>query len=165
MALSYGWVAFPCVTPRSRLALVLAAAAVLIGGFFIARGSGDDDTSTTGSTVTTTAAPTATTAPAEATTTAATTTTPAAPAVPTIVISGGKPADGVQKLEVKKGDDVRFKVRSDVSDEIHVHGYDIHKDVKAGGSVSFDFPATIDGKFEIELEAAGEQIASLSVEP
>ena len=40
-----------------------------------------------------------------------------------------------------EGEQVHFKVDSDVSDEVHVHGYDIMKDVKAGGSVSFDFPA------------------------
>jgi hypothetical protein len=54
-------------------------------------------------------------------------------------------------------------VVSDVSDEIHVHGYNFHKDVKKGGSVSFDFPAKIDGIFVIELESRGEQIASLQV--
>ena len=31
------------------------------------------------------------------------------------------------------------------ADEVHIHGYDIMKDVKAGGSVTFDFPATIEG--------------------
>ena len=51
------------------------------------------------------------------------------------------------------------------SDEIHVHGYNFHKDVKAGGSVSFSFPAKIDGEFVIELESRGEQIASLVVNP
>ncbi len=46
-----------------------------------------------------------------------------------------------RSLTYNKGEQVRFKVDSDVSDEVHVHGYDIMKDVKAGGSVSFDFPA------------------------
>jgi hypothetical protein len=60
---------------------------------------------------------------------------------------------------------VRFKVTSDVADEIHVHGYDVHKDVEAGGSVTFDFPGKIDGRFVVELENAGEQIAQLEVTP
>jgi hypothetical protein len=72
---------------------------------------------------------------------------------------------GVQKITVKKGGRVRFKVVSDTADEIHVHGYDFHKDVTAGGSVSFDFPAKIDGVFVIELEKRSEQIASLQVNP
>ncbi len=60
---------------------------------------------------------------------------------------------------------MRFRVRSDVAEEVHVHGYDIAKDVAAGGSVTFSFDADIDGKFEIELEHAGLQIASLTVAP
>jgi len=63
------------------------------------------------------------------------------------------------------GDRVSFVVKSDVSDEIHVHGYDFHKNVKAGGNVSLSFPAKIDGEFVIELESRGEQIASLVVNP
>jgi heme/copper-type cytochrome/quinol oxidase subunit 2 len=80
-----------------------------------------------------------------------------------INVVGGKPQGGVQKITVNKGQPVRFKVVSDVSDEIHVHGYNFHKDVKKGGSVSFDFPAKIDGIFVVELENRGEQIASLQV--
>src|SRR5205085_1256852 len=80
-------------------------------------------------------------------------------------VKGGKPVGGVKKFSVNKGDQVRFVVNSDVSDEIHVHGYDFHKNVKAGGKVSFSFPAKIDGVFVIELESRGEQIAELTVNP
>ena len=60
---------------------------------------------------------------------------------------------------------VRFRVTSDIAEEVHVHGYDLHKDVAAGGTVTFNFPASISGVFVIELEARSEQIASLKVEP
>jgi plastocyanin len=80
-----------------------------------------------------------------------------------IVVQNGKPVGGVQKLTVKKGGRVTFTVKSDVADEIHVHGYNFHKDIAKGGSVSFNFPATIDGEFVIELETRSEQIASLEV--
>jgi hypothetical protein len=46
-----------------------------------------------------------------------------------------------------------------------VHGYDFHKNVRAGGKVSFSFPAKIDGVFVIELESRAQQIASLEVQP
>jgi len=82
-----------------------------------------------------------------------------------ITVKGGKPVGGIKKITVKKGDPVRFVVHSDVSDGIHVHGYNFHKDVKAGGEVSFSFPGKIDGEFVIELESRGEQIASLVVNP
>jgi plastocyanin len=107
-------------------------------------------------------------------TTAATTSTPAgattdhsrpAPVTPQVVVKGGKPVGGVKTITVNKGDPVRFVVNSDVSDEIHVHGYDFHKNVKAGGKVSFSFPAKIDGEFVVELESRGEQIISLVVNP
>lgn len=86
-------------------------------------------------------------------------------AVPTITVKNGEPVGGVQELEYSAGDQVRFKVDSDVADEIHVHGYDLMKDVPAGGSVSFSFPAEIEGIFEVELEGLKEQIAELRVNP
>jgi hypothetical protein len=93
------------------------------------------------------------------------TTTPAAPASKLIVVKGAKPVGGVQDINVKKGQQVRFTVQSDVADEIHIHGYDFHKNVPKNGSVSFSFPAKIDGGFVIELESRGEQIAALKVQP
>ncbi len=85
--------------------------------------------------------------------------------VTTIVIKHGEPVGGIAELTYNKGEQVRFKVDSDVSDEVHMHGYDIMKDVKAGGSVGFDFPATIEGVFEAELEGRKEQILELTVNP
>ena len=85
--------------------------------------------------------------------------------VTTIVVKNGEPVGGIAQLTYNKGEEVRFKVDSDVSDEVHMHGYDIMKDVKAGDSVSFDFPATIEGVFEAELEGRKEQILELTVNP
>jgi len=82
-----------------------------------------------------------------------------------VEVKGGKPVGGIQKLTYKKGGTIRFRVRSDVADEVHFHGYDKHADVKAGGTVAFDVPAAIDGKFVVELEAHKEQIAQVEVQP
>jgi hypothetical protein len=87
------------------------------------------------------------------------------PAIPIIVIRDGEPVGGIAELDYDAGERIRFEVESDVSDEVHVHGYDVMKDVDAGGSVSFDFPATIEGVFEAELEDRGEQILELRVNP
>ena len=87
------------------------------------------------------------------------------PEVPTVVVEDGKPVGGIAEITVNEGEQVHFKVESDVSDEIHLHGYDIMKDVEAGGSVTFDFPATIEGIFEAELEGRKEQILELRVTP
>ena len=87
------------------------------------------------------------------------------PAIPTIVVRNGRPVGGVAELSFQAGEDIRFKVTSDVSDELHLHGYDISKEVEAGGSVNFDFPAEIEGIFELELEQRAVPIAELQVDP
>ena len=56
-------------------------------------------------------------------------------------------------------------MRSDVDEEVHVHGYDIAKDHRRGKTITMSFKATIPGIFEIEFEHAGEQIGELKVEP
>jgi hypothetical protein len=91
--------------------------------------------------------------------------TPAGPKPETIVVRGGKPVGGPRELEYDAGEEVRFSVRSDVADEVHVHGYDLSKEVPAGGTVTFSFTADIEGIFEVELEERGEQIAELRVNP
>ena len=85
--------------------------------------------------------------------------------VPTIVVRDGEPVGGVQELEYSAGEEIRFRVSSDAAEEIHVHGYDLMKDVAAGGSAAFSFPAEIEGIFEVELEGRKEQIAEIRVNP
>jgi hypothetical protein len=87
------------------------------------------------------------------------------PLVTRIAVENGKPVGGVKKITVNKGERVRLAVSSDVADEIHVHGYDLMKDVDAGGTVNFSFKADIDGGYEIELEDHKQQIAELEVQP
>lgn len=87
------------------------------------------------------------------------------PAVPRIVISGGKPKGGVAELEYDQGEEVEFTVVSDVADEVHVHGYDKSKPVEAWESLRFRFPAELEGIFEVELEERATPIAELTVNP
>jgi hypothetical protein len=137
------------------IAVVIAIVAVVL----LTSGGGDDEPATTSATATPTATATATAAPDE---TATPTPTPTPkPQPPLIDASSGK----VTNLRFEQGDTVRFRVRSDTADEVHVHGYDLMKDVEPGETISFSFPATITGIFEIELENAGEQIAQLRVDP
>jgi hypothetical protein len=90
---------------------------------------------------------------------------PAKPSLPTIEVVGGQPKGGVEELEADKGETVEFRVRSDIAEHVHVHGYDLFKDIAAGGMVKFSFVAEIDGIFEIELEDSAVQIAELRVNP
>jgi hypothetical protein len=89
----------------------------------------------------------------------------AATGVPLVVVAGGEPKGGIQELTYIAGEPIRFRVESDVADEVHFHGYDVGKEVEAGGTVNFDVPATIPGIFEVELEDAKQQIAEVTVEP
>ena len=66
---------------------------------------------------------------------------------------------------MKSGEVVRFRVRSSVPEEIHVHGYDITSPVEAGATTRLAFKARLEGIFEIELHNSGEQIGKLVVEP
>ena len=81
------------------------------------------------------------------------------------MVKDGQPVGGVQELSFTEGDDIRFIVESDVSDEVHFHGYDVGEDVEAGGTVEFDVPATITGVFEVELEERVVPIAEITVNP
>jgi hypothetical protein len=82
-----------------------------------------------------------------------------------ITVKNGKPVGGVAKATVKQGEKVALVVHSDVADEVHLHGYDLHRDVDAGGTATISFTANIAGRFEAELEDRKEQILSLTVEP
>ena len=127
------------------IAAVIAVVAVLV----LAVAGGDDEQEATRAQSRATATPGA----------AATETPTPEPAPP--LVTPGK----VTKLRFEQGDTVRFRVRADVADHVHVHGYDLMKDVEPGKTVTFSFPADITGIFEIELEDAGEQIAQLRVDP
>lgn len=85
--------------------------------------------------------------------------------IPTIVVHDDKPVNGIERLEYEAGETIRFKVESDKAEEVHLHGYDVMKDVPAGGSVTFVVPAEIEGIFEAEMEGAGVQIAEIRVNP
>ena len=61
--------------------------------------------------------------------------------IETVRYSGGKVVGGLARLRFDKGDTARFRIASEVADEVHVHGYDLKKDVPAGGRVTFSFPA------------------------
>lgn len=93
---------------------------------------------------------------------------PAKPPIPTVSVRNGAPVGGVQEIGVVSGDRMRFRVASDEAGEVHVHGYEITEPVAAGGMITLDFPADLQGGYEVELHshATGDiPIASLVVNP
>ncbi|HET6550777.1 MAG TPA: hypothetical protein VFG79_20105 [Solirubrobacter sp.] len=145
------------MTARTRIGLLVIAAAILIVAFILLR-PGGDDSDETAATPTATATATETSTPAAGETE---TPTPEPTVDPGPILTG----DSVEKLRVDKGDTVRFRVRAPQDTEVHIHGYDIKRDVKAGKTTPISFKATIDGIFEIEFEDTATQIAELRVDP
>ena len=134
--------------------LVLACACLLAVAALAGCGSGGDSTAASTDTTTTTGTSTETT----------TTTEVAKPTIVRITVVDGAPQGGIVRKTVSKGDKVVLVVKSDVADEIHLHGYDKSTDVTAGGTARLPFTATLPGRFEVELESRGVQIADLTVE-
>jgi copper(I)-binding protein len=145
--------------------VLLVAAALLTGSFALASCGGDDEAS--GTTTETTTQTTSETTTTTETTTTQTTTEPEVekPTVVRVTVVDGAPNGGIVRATVDQGDRVRLVVTSDVADEIHLHGYDVSRDVAAGGTVTLAFRASIPGRFEAELEERGVQIAGITVEP
>ena len=78
-----------------------------------------------------------------------------------VTVRDYKPVGGAKRIEVEKGDTVRLLIRSDVQDEIHVHGYDLYGDTGPGKPARFKFNAKLEGEFEIE----GHQAADRGLDP
>jgi len=151
---------------RSRLGLIALAIAVAVVAFVVLS-PGDTDENADDP-----ANEAAQTTPAQTTEEQPTATAPSAPppAADEIVLKGGKPEGGVQRIEVKKGDTVRLLVSSDETDEIHLHGYDIERIAAPGKPARFRFEADVEGVFEIESHTAEDAgleplVARLVVEP
>jgi hypothetical protein len=68
-------------------------------------------------------------------------------------------------LSFDQGDTVRFRVRHGEAEEVHIHGYDIKKELAANKTANVSFEASIPGIFEVELEHSGTPLGRLKVEP
>ena len=132
------------------IALVIAVAAIVV-----LADTSEDETEPTQSAAT--ATPEA--SPGEEETPTATPTPTPRPQPP--LLTAGR----VRELEYTEGDTIRFRVRSDAPEEIHVHCYDITRAVPPGRIISVSFEADITGICEVELHNSGESIAELRVEP
>jgi hypothetical protein len=150
-----------------KVALISASLGLLVSLFFALRP--DDEEPAAQTTIQTTTAETTTEAPptTEQLTTEAPPPTTQAPATVEInyVIVGGQPQGGIARDSVARGRNVVITGTSDVADHVHVHGYDLMADVAPGAPATIRFTADAPGRFEIELEDSGVQIAELEVRP
>jgi hypothetical protein len=144
---------------RGQRFTFLAIAAVIAIVAVVVLAGGDDEPADSGEQAAATATPSATAEPQQAE--PQETATPEPTPKPPPLLRAGR----VTKLNATEGETARFRVRSDTDEEIHVHAYDITRDIPAGKTVNVAFKATITGIVEIEFHGSGEQIGELTVEP
>ena len=139
---------------------LLIAVATVVGAvvLFLVLRPGDDDTVASATTATATT-PTVTVPPPPPPPPSS-----PPPAVVRVTIRDGLPVGGVRRVTVKRGRQVTLVVTSDVSDHVHLHGYDVFRDVGPGMPARLAFRATIAATVEAELEERGVQIASITAQ-
>jgi hypothetical protein len=81
-----------------------------------------------------------------------------------VSVKDDKASPKTHRVKVAVGSPVRILVSSDVDDEVHVHGYDIEREISAGQSVTIDFTADQTGLFEVETHESGLLLLQLQVQ-
>ena len=81
-----------------------------------------------------------------------------------LTVAGGQVSGGTGRVTVKLGSTVQLQVTADVTEEVHVHGYDLMKDTVPGQPVTIEFTANIPGVFEVELERSKLPLTRLQVQ-
>jgi heme/copper-type cytochrome/quinol oxidase subunit 2 len=81
-----------------------------------------------------------------------------------VEVVAGRATGDTGRVPVPAGTTVTLVVRSDVVDEVHVHGYDLTSAVSPDRPAQVGFDATIPGVFEVELHDAGTVLLTLQVQ-
>ena len=68
-------------------------------------------------------------------------------------------------ITVTEGDRVVLRITADSPHEIHLHGYDIEREVAPGEPAKLSFEADLTGRFTIEDHETEEDLGTLVVEP
>jgi hypothetical protein len=142
-----------------RFTFLGVAALIAILAIFVLADSSEDASDGEQSAATATPTPEATASPQEASPQSEETPEPT-PEPPPLLTSAG-----VEQLEFEQGETARFRVRSSTPEEIHVHGYDLYREIPAGKTVTVAFEADITGIFEVEFHNSGKPIAELKIQP
>lgn len=144
----------------NRLLMVGAAIVVAVVLFALLRP--DDGNETTPTTTATTTTPTTTT---QREPSVPPPPRPTSPAVVRIAVRDGTPVGGVRRVTVEEGRHVTLIVTSNVADHVHLHGYNIMRDVGPGMPAEISFRATIVGTVEAELEDRHVPLARITIQP
>jgi hypothetical protein len=149
-----------------RVALAVAAVAVAIVLLVVLRPGDEDDEAQPTTPATTVVTTPVTETNGETTTTTATTTAeePDVLVRAEIVVEGGE-VSGPERVRLEEGQRLVLVVRADVVDHVHVHGYDLMRDVGPGQPARFAFRVTDPGRFDVELEDRQQPLTELVVSP
>jgi hypothetical protein len=147
--------------PWVRWAILAASVALLVVLFVVLRPSDDDSDGAA-----TPSSPTTSVSPSTSPTASPTASPSAAPERTIIEVTYRDGAVvGPTSFTVTQGDRVRIIVHADVSDEVHLHGYDLSADVTLETPARIDLVADAAGVYEVELEALGEPLFELEIVP
>jgi hypothetical protein len=127
-----------------RLILLVAGVAAAVVLFLVFRG-GEDYT------------PSATQPAASV----ASTTEPPPPAPKVILVRIN--TNALTRATIPRGRQAVLVISGPAGEEVHLHGYNVMREIRPDGKVRLPFRATIPGRFEVELEASHRQIADLTV--
>ena len=154
--------------PRSAAAVVLVAGlAATLGG------CGSDSPAGQGSA-------TSTTAPSAATPSAATSTTAPASSSPssgasssgstaprgrtiTVTVTGSRVTPAPGTVDLRVGETITLVVTSDHADQLHVHGFDIERQLPAGRPVSVELTGQSPGVYEVETHEPALTLLTVAV--
>ena len=70
-----------------------------------------------------------------------------------------------EEVSVRQGDRVNMGITSNSPVEIHVHGYDLEREVGPGGPTELSFEADLAGRFPMEDHETENELGVLVVEP
>jgi hypothetical protein len=68
-------------------------------------------------------------------------------------------------ITVTEGDRVELRITSDLPLELHLHGYDLEREVEPGEPARLSFEADLTGRFEMENHETERVLGTLVVEP
>jgi hypothetical protein len=85
------------------------------------------------------------------------------PVIVSITAVNGRPVGGIKRPTVKNGQTLRIVVRTNVGNQVHLHGYNIEKKVTKGVPTVIQFVAKVQGRFELELHPMDALLAQLTV--
>ena len=69
------------------------------------------------------------------------------------------------EITVTEGDRVVLRVTADSPHGVHLHGYDLEREVAPGEPARLSFEADLTGRFSMEDHETGEELGTLVVEP